>query len=435
MAFTKRFISHRGITVIQKRDPTVRPIRPGKVAIVLSGGAVSGGSYKAGGLQALDEIFARRRVEGSHARSFALNDFDIFVGLSAGSVLASVLSAGITPEEIVQILLGESDRYEAFRPWHFMWPNLAEEPRRLVTWLEKEQEILTNYLSGATSEATGEPFSATQTILKMLTVLARLLPTGIFNPERLERYLRRNMRRAGIPNQFGEHFRRSGKSLYLSATDLNRGRLIVFGHDEPYASVPVSSAIAASCALPIWYRTMRIENPLAGQPGEPDVLDLADGGLMRTANVRVAVEKGAELVICYNPLTRIIYDRMGRSLYQHGLYAIAQQALRIMIGARLDLAKELVYASPDFDADVIFIEPASDDYSFFLMNPLNFWAKERAALHGYQSVRDALSANHALLSEVFRTHGIELAPPLRYAGGGEDAQPVDVRETRGLTGS
>src|SRR5215471_12532782 len=96
MAFEKRFISHRGITVIQKRDPSVRPIRPGKVAIVLAGGAVSGGAYKAGGLQALDEIFARRRDAGGRTHPFGLCDFDLFVGLSAGSVLASVLSAGIT---------------------------------------------------------------------------------------------------------------------------------------------------------------------------------------------------------------------------------------------------------------------------------------------------------------------------------------------------
>src|SRR5437870_1603802 len=98
MGFAKRFISHRGITVIQKRDPSVRPLRPGKVAIVLAGGAVSGGAYKAGGLQALDEIFMRRRQEGGgKTLPFGLCDFDIFVGLSAGSVLASVLSARITP--------------------------------------------------------------------------------------------------------------------------------------------------------------------------------------------------------------------------------------------------------------------------------------------------------------------------------------------------
>src|SRR4051812_37479915 len=110
--FEKRFISHRGVTVIQKRDPSVRPIRPGKVAIVLAGGAVSGGAYKAGGLQALDEIFTRRRFEGARSNPFGLCDFDIFVGLSAGSVLASVLSAGITPEEVVQILLGKGAGHE-----------------------------------------------------------------------------------------------------------------------------------------------------------------------------------------------------------------------------------------------------------------------------------------------------------------------------------
>src|SRR5205814_2194034 len=95
MSFQKRFISHREITVIQKRDPEVRALRAGKVAIVLAGGAVAGGAYKAGGLQALDEIFARRRLEGGRTQPFGLCDFDVFVGLSAGSILASVLSAGI----------------------------------------------------------------------------------------------------------------------------------------------------------------------------------------------------------------------------------------------------------------------------------------------------------------------------------------------------
>jgi predicted acylesterase/phospholipase RssA len=431
MSFEKRFISHRGITVIQKRDPSVRPLRPGKVAIVLAGGAVSGGAYKAGGLQALDEIFARRKLEGGRTQPFGLCDFDLFVGLSAGSVLASVLSAGITPEEVVRIILGQSDLYEVFQPWHFMWPNVAEIPYRIRSFFGKQNEVLTNWLSGATSELTGNPFTLAQTLVKMAAVVGRLAPTGLFTPERIEEYLRRNMDATGIPNDFAELHRRSGKSLYLAATDLNRGRLVVFGHDEPFENTPVSTAVAASCALPVWYRPVRVPNPLAGQLGEPETLDLADGGLMRTANVRIAIEKGAQLVICYNPFTRIIYDRLGRSLYEHGMYAIVQQAARTLIGARLDLAKELVFSSDDFDADVVFIEPAADDYSFFNMNPLSFWTKERAALHGYQSVRDSLHANHGLLADVFRTHGIELQTPSREAPGPQEAQPVDVRESRG----
>ena len=77
------------------------------------------------------------------------------------------------------------------------------------------------------------------------------------------------------------------------------------------------------------------------------------------------------------------------------------------------------------------VEPAADDYYFFLMNALNFWSKERAALHGYQSVRGALEANHDILSEVFRAHGIELRA--RSPKGPRSALPqhVDLRESRG----
>src|SRR5262245_66315568 len=106
MGFEKRYLSHRGITVIQKLDPSLPRLRRGKVGIVLAGGAVSGGAFKAGGLRALDEAFLRRAAHpgarpGSHvpAARFGLSDFDVFVGLSAGSVLASVLSAGISPDE------------------------------------------------------------------------------------------------------------------------------------------------------------------------------------------------------------------------------------------------------------------------------------------------------------------------------------------------
>ena len=91
MGFEKRFLRHRGITVIQKLDPTLPRLRRGKVGIVLAGGAVSGGAFKAGGLRALEETFLRRRVPSGGARPFGLSDFDVFVGLSAGSVLASVL--------------------------------------------------------------------------------------------------------------------------------------------------------------------------------------------------------------------------------------------------------------------------------------------------------------------------------------------------------
>lgn len=434
MSFEKRFLRHRGITVIQKLDPSLPRLRRGKVGIVLAGGAVSGGAFKAGGLRALDESFLRRRRAGAGTRPFGLADFDVFVGLSAGSILASVLAAGITPDELYRILRGTSETFEPFQPWHFMRPNVLEELARIGYFFDREQEIFTNYLSGATDGRTGRRFGLGGTLLKMAQATARVIPTGLFNPAALEQYVLRNMRRSGIPNDFAECWRRTGKGLYLSATDLNRGEMVVFGHDEPYAKVPVAKAIAASCAIPMWYRPVLAENPRAGEAGEPDRLLLADGGLVRTANVRVAVEKGCELVICYNPFTRIRYDRAGRSLYEHGLPALLSQSVRTLIGARLDIAKELVYRDDTIHADIVFIEPAEDDYAFFNMNPLNFWSKERAASHGYETVRKAVEANHDALAEVFRVHGIELRPPREPSLGSAEQRRLveaDLRESRG----
>ena len=433
MAFEPRFLKHRGITVIQKLDPSLPRVPAGKVGIVLAGGAVAGGAFKAGGLQALDEILVSRRHPGGNAHPFGLTEFDVFVGLSAGSVLASTLSAGIGPAEIMRILRGSSDLYEAFRPWHFMRPNLIEWPERLALFLSKEEELVSSWLSGATDTQSGGRFSLAATLNKMLQATGRLLPTGIFDSRALQSYFESNMARAGLPNNFAGAFARGGKELYLSATDVNRGELVVFGHDEPYRDVPISQAMAASCALPLWYRPMRIENPRKQEPGQPEWLDLADGGLVRTANVRVAVEKGCELVICYNPFTRIRYDRRGRYLYEHGLFPMMTQMLRTMIGARLDLAKELVFHDPAFKADVVFIEPAEDDYKFFSMGPLNFWTKDRAAVHGYEAVRAAIESAHELLVGVFRSHGIEIrlppstnVSPLRHS-----EMQIDVRESRG----
>lgn len=434
MGFEKRFLQHRGITVIQKLDPSLPRLRPGKVGIVLAGGAVSGGAFKAGGLRALDEAFWRRRLPGQPTpKSFGLTNFDVFVGLSAGSVLASVLSAGIPADEVFRILHGTSETYEAFRPWHFMRPNAFEWLSRIGLFLSKEQEFLSNYVSGATNWHTGERYTLRATLGKMAQATARLVPTGLFDPRALAEYLRRNIERAGLSDDFIESYQSTGKALYLTAADLNRGELVVFGHDEPYRKVPVSQAIAASCALPLWYKPMLIDNPLAGEPGEPDRLDLADGGLLRTANVRVAVEKGCELVICYNPFTRIRYDRAGRSLYEHGLPALIWQATRTLIGARLDMAKELVYRDDTVQADVVFIEPAEDDYTFFGMNPLNFWSKEAAASHGYDAVTGAVDANYEILAQVFSCHGIELRPPRGQLmpPPDEEKRAPKLRESRG----
>ena len=75
-----------GLTLIRKSDGTRRKRNP-RVALVLAGGAVSGGAFKVGGLKALDDFLSGRRI----------TDLDMYVGISAGSILAASVASGITP--------------------------------------------------------------------------------------------------------------------------------------------------------------------------------------------------------------------------------------------------------------------------------------------------------------------------------------------------
>ena len=212
-----------------------------------------------------------------------------------------------------------------------------------------------------------------------------------------------------MPDDFRELEKRRGKALYITAVDINTGTQVVFGPREHYAAVRVSDAVSASCALPVWYRTARVRNPRYREPNERRWLDLADGGVVRTANVGLALKRGADLVIVYNPFTPIRYTAPDRSLYEHGAYALGSQLFRTVLGSRLDIGKSKITADPNINADIVYIEPRSEDLDFFVMNPLNFWSKQRAATHGYESVRAALAVNHEPLRDVFARHGIELS--------------------------
>ncbi len=391
---------HAGITILSKHDPATRGDRPSRVALVLAGGAITGGAFKAGGLRALDELLRPGR---------RLTDFDLFVGLSAGSVLASARAAGTEAEELFRITIGESARFSHMHALDFMRPNVREPAERIALFIAKTAEIIASYISGREDPRTGVPFTGKQTALKLANVLARLVPTGFFDPDGVRDYLRRQIKELGIRDDFRELERVRGKALLVTAVDINTGAQVVFGPHEHYAAVRVSDAVSASCALPVWYRTARVRNPRYREPNERRWLDLADGGVVRTANVGVAVKRGADLIVVYNPFTPIRYTAPDRSLYEHGAYALASQLFRTVLGSRLDIGKDKILADPSVKADIVYIEPRGEDLDFFVMNPLNFWSRHRAAKHGYDSVRAALAENHEPLRDVFARHGIELS--------------------------
>jgi hypothetical protein len=68
--------------------------RPSKTALVLGGGGFTGGVYEIGALRALDLLAVNSTV----------NNFDVYVGTSAGSFVAAMLANGVTPDEMMQVI-------------------------------------------------------------------------------------------------------------------------------------------------------------------------------------------------------------------------------------------------------------------------------------------------------------------------------------------
>ena len=69
--------------------------RRSKTALVLGGGGFTGGVYEIGALRALDLLSVNRTV----------NQFDVYVGTSAGSFVAAAVANGVTPEEMMRVIV------------------------------------------------------------------------------------------------------------------------------------------------------------------------------------------------------------------------------------------------------------------------------------------------------------------------------------------
>jgi NTE family protein len=408
-----------GITLVQKSDLSVRKKNP-KAALVLAGGAVAGGAFKLGGLKALDDLLVNRKT----------TEFDTFVGLSAGAMLAAPLAAGITPAEMLKSFEGKSSEFSRLRLSDFYNPNLYDLVARPGQFVVEALAYLPGTVSDVLAQAPAiagriqktlsNParkgrFSLLQEILNPIAEalakrrafppVSRYLPSGFFDNGSIERYLRQNFDNAGIPNQFRELHRLTKRELYIGAMNLDTAERVIFGHDEN-ASVTVSQAVQASTALPGFYKPARING-----------IDYVDGGVRRTANIDVAIEHGADLVICYNPFRpfsnrvrrtekdgKVVID--GRPLAEDGILSVVNQVFRTMLHSRLQYGLRQYQDDPNFHGDILVIEPRETDSRFFELNAMSHWQRLRAAKYGYISVTDSVMRNYDLIKQILEKYDI-----------------------------
>jgi NTE family protein len=353
--------------------------REDKIALVLAGGGMTGAVYEIGALRAIDDLLVDRSV----------NDFDIYVGTSAGAIVASFIANGVAPADMYRAIAGEHPDLPSLRREHIFNFNYNEFVRRGMGLPAKLGRAIAQYL-----------FHRDSTLVDTLWNLTDILPSGLYDNHALERYMREGIEVAKGSNNFDS----LSKELYIIATDLASGSRAVFGPGDEYRC-PISLAVAASAALPIVYKPVVIEGR-----------EYVDGGMGGTASLDIAIEQGATLVVCVNPL--VPYDDRtekpagrgdaSRTFTRRGLSAIASQVSRIYVHAGLKYhVKQLRRQHPE--VDIILIEPRPDDEMLAFGNIMRYSERLAIARHGFEAVTLDLAQDYQNYKESLARHGVPLS--------------------------
>lgn len=335
--------------------------------------------YEIGALRAINDLLLDRTV----------NDIDIFIGTSAGAIIASSLANGVSPEEMMQANAGFNPDIPPIERKDLFNLSRNELLNRLIRLPKTVLGAWSHYLRNLND----------MSFFDLLWSLLEALPSGFYDGLALERYLRETL----LANQKSNRFDELEKELYIIATDLDTGERAVFGRG--YTGAAISLAVAGSSALPVIYKPVRIGDR-----------EYVDGGLRGNASLDLAIEHGAKLVICINPLVPFdnsqhnvpLLGPNGDHLSDKGLQAIANQVTRINLHSGLHYhIKQLRRSHPD--VDIILIEPRPDDRQMFFYNVMRYSARLIIARHGFESVTVDLTEDYSRYKAILERHGIPIS--------------------------
>jgi NTE family protein len=347
-----------------------------KVALVCAGGGVTGAVYEIGCLRALDELLDR-----------SVLDVDLYVGISGGAFVSSLLAAGISPREMYDEVTSRT---------HSPFGVPATPIYRLgaLEFLKSSLQAPRVLTEAVVRTLTGEGRNWSDLAWSLFEVL----PPGLMETSGIQEYLRDLF----LSRNRSERFQDLPRDLFIVAVDLDNGQSVAFGADG-HRDVPVSRAVQASTALPGLYRPVRINGR-----------DYVDGGVKKTAHIHLAIEAGADLILCVNPVVPIHNDARGGPFNGHlsgrGITYVLDQALRIMLHGRMQYGMER-YRREYPKVDILLMEPTRDDLRMFSYHIMRDGVRRIVAEHGYQSVLQHFTTHFAAYRRMLARHGIGLRHP------------------------
>jgi predicted acylesterase/phospholipase RssA len=354
-----------------------------KTALVLGGGGFTGGVYEIGALRALDLLSVNRTV----------NEFDVYVGTSAGSFVAAAVANGVTPEEMMRVIVQQVPTpFPDARVSSLLRPNYAEFLTKGLLLPFRIAQLLRTLVRDIGQASA----------VDIVIGLAEALPSGVYRGEGIERYVRTIL---SDPDRTDD-FRLLQNELYLAATDLDTCERIVFGAED-WDDVPISTAVSASSALPMLYKPVKVKDR-----------ELIDGGILSTTNLDIAVQAGAKFIVLVNPLVPYVNDfekriptisgSRARRVSDMGFPQIGYQAFKLLAYQRLhEIARRWEQRYPG--VDIILIEPEPNDELMFQTSIMNYTSRVDIARHGFQSVTLKLAHDYQRFKRICARHGIEIS--------------------------
>jgi NTE family protein len=199
---------------------------------------------------------------------------DLMIGTSAGSLTAALLRAGVPAEDLANISEGtplseEGERLAALGRPHRPRPSRAD-------YLRARPVSDPIAVASGLARAVVRPGSVSPR-----SIIVAALPSGGVATSAIS---------DGIDAVFDGAW--PSKPLWLCSYDLRAGRRVVFGQDgAPPATV--GQAVAASCAVPMYFRPVTI--------GDRRYID---GGVHSMVNLDLAAGQDLDLVVTISPLSQ-----------------------------------------------------------------------------------------------------------------------------------
>ena len=351
------------------------------VGLACAGGVVEGAIYEVGALCALDEA-----IDG-----LSLHELDTYVGVSSGALISSLLANGVPARTLSRAIVSEVDEDPRLnvKPEVMFSPALREYAQRLLRFPGALWRTLRYFATHPTDLS----------VVGLLSTFGSVVPTGLFENEPLHHFLAQAL----TPPERTNDFRELRTKLRIVTMHLDSSEIAVFG--EPGRDhVPISKAVQASTALPGLYCPVEID-------GEYYI----DGVARRTVHASVALDEGADLLFCINPIVPVniqLKEHANRLLNEHGLVdhglpAVLSQTFRAIVDSRKTTGfKKYAHTHPD--ADLVLIEPEYDDTRMFFSNIFSFRNRHEVCEHAYQATRRYLRNQAPALQKKLQRHGLRL---------------------------